>query len=151
MVASGAVALVLSFEKGLAVYDLHDSHKGAVVVGEGNHRTALVPGRTAILTDTCISAFEDVNQAQLVGYRRLSSHSFDGATKVFQADFEIMSVVRGLKPLAAMVASDRASSRKASANLLKTAAILMQLAQSREAYRTYVAAEKMACNLQPNK
>ncbi len=72
-VAAGAVALLVSFDKGLAVYDLHDGRKGAVVVGSGPQCATLVPGRSAVLTKTSVTSFEEINPAQLVGYRKLTS------------------------------------------------------------------------------
>jgi hypothetical protein len=143
-VAAGAVALLVSFEKGLAVYDLHDSHKGAIVVGGGNQTTSLVPGRSALLTRSSVNSFEEVNPTQLVGYRQVTSHAVDSQTKLFQAEFEIMSVVRGLKPLTTMVTANNPKNRKTVANILKTAAILMQLTQGQEAYRPYCAPQQTA-------
>jgi hypothetical protein len=143
-VAAGAVALLVSFEKGLAVYDLHDSRKGAVVVGSDGQGTTLVPGRSAVLTRSSVHSFEEINPARLVGYRQVASHAVDSQTKLFQAEFDIMSVVAGLKPLTTMVISDSPRTRKTVANVLKTAAILMQLSQSQEPFRPYVAPQQTA-------
>ncbi len=68
----------------------------------------------------------------------------DNETKVYQADFEIMSVMRGLQPLAAMIASNDQSSRKTITNVIKTAAILMQVSQSQEPYRQYTVPQQTA-------
>jgi hypothetical protein len=71
-IAANSVALIIAFEGGLAVYDLHDNKKDSVVVASGSHRLALVPGRCALLTRRDVRCFEQVNPAQLVGYRHES-------------------------------------------------------------------------------
>jgi hypothetical protein len=107
--------------------------------------TELVPGRCAVVTGPSVDSFEHINPAQLVAYRRLTSHAVDQTVRVFLADFEIMSVARGLKPLAAMFKSDRPASRKVTNAMLKTAAILMQLSQNKAEYRLYLVPQKTAC------
>jgi hypothetical protein len=144
-IAAGSVALLVSFEKGLAVYDLHDSHKGAVVISTENNSTTLMPGGSAVLTSAAVKAFEDINPAQFVGYRRLGSSALEGDTKVYQAEFDIMSMVQGLKPLHNMATSTSPVNRKTIANTIKTAAILMDVTQGREPFRPYIAPEVTAC------
>ena len=140
-VASGSVVLLIASEKTLAVYDLHDGHKGAVTLSKGEQRTTLSPGRSAILTSSNTQTFEEINPAQTVAYRALDSKSALGA-KLYQAEFEMFSMMRGLKGINHMAQSDNAQARKAAASVFKTAAILTQLRQGGEQF-TYHAAPQM--------
>ncbi len=47
-VAAGSMALIVSSTKGLAVFNLHDSHKNAVVINGGGGTYAVNPGRSAV-------------------------------------------------------------------------------------------------------
>ncbi|MBS1991034.1 MAG: S-layer family protein [Cyanobacteria bacterium SZAS LIN-3] len=138
-VAAGSVALVVSSDNGLSVYNLHDDRKDAVVINDGATRVALKPGRSAFITRSQNASFEELNPAQFVAYRQLVSRSLNGSGKLHQADFEIMSLVRGLPGVKELLSSDSARTRKTMANMLKTAAILMQLSQAGEAYSYKVA------------
>lgn len=137
-VREGSVALVIAFNNGLGVYDLHDTKKDSVVITNGNHSTSLTPGRSAVLTNASIKSFEDVNPVRFVGYRRMVTRSLSDQTKMYQAEFEMLSMVRGLKPLSSMVSSDNAKTRKTMDSLLKTTAILLELGHGGEQFSYYL-------------
>lgn len=143
-IAAGSVALMIAFDKGLAVYDLHDNRKDSVVLTSGNHSTSLIPGRSAVLTNASVRAFEDINPVRFVGYRRMSSRAVSEQTKLYQAEFEVLSMVRGLKPLSSLSSSDNPKTRKTIDNLLKTAAILLEMGRGGERFSYYVPKEMMA-------
>jgi len=144
-VAAQSVALLISSDKGLAVYNLHDGHKNAVVIsGNGKAPIALLPGCSMVLTGSSAGSFEEVNPAKFVGYRRMVSRAAEGNAKVYQAEFEIMSLIRGLPALKDLMRSDSAKTRKTIDSMLKTAAILMQLSPGREPYALYLTPEVTA-------
>jgi fibronectin-binding autotransporter adhesin len=142
-VSAGAVALLVSFEHGLAVYDLHDSHKESVMLLSGNQKISLSPGKNIVLTGNT-REFEDVNPVKFVGYRGLSSRAISNDTKVYCSEFELLSMVQGLRPISSLVSSDNPKTRKTMGNLLKTAAILLELGQGGEQFKYYVPKELMA-------
>ncbi|MFA6209200.1 MAG: S-layer family protein [Candidatus Obscuribacterales bacterium] len=143
-IAAGSVALLIAFDKGLAVYDLHDNRKDSVVLTSGNHSTSLIPGRSAVLTHSSVKTFEDINPVRFVGYRRMSSRAVSEQTKLYQAEFEVLSMVRGLKPLSSLSSSTNPKTRKTVDNLLKTAAILLEMGRGGEHFSYYVPKEMMA-------
>jgi hypothetical protein len=138
-IAGGSVALLVAFDQGVAVYDLHDGHKGAIVLKNGSASTTLVPGHSAILTNSPAKSFEQINPTQFVAYRKLASRAVEGEAKLYQAEFDIVSMISGLKPLRDMIKSDSPKTRKVMANMLKTAAILSGLTQGGDSFSLYVA------------
>jgi hypothetical protein len=143
-VAANSVALIISSDDGLAVYDLHDGRKNAVVISNGSDTVALTPGRSAVLTRSSVNSFEEVNPAPIVGYRQVASKAMGSDGKLYQAEFEILSMVRGLPQIGHLISSDSARTRKTMSNMLKTAAILMQISQGGEAYNLYLSPAKTA-------
>jgi len=123
-VAANAVALIVAFDGGVAVYNLHDNKHDSIVVSRNNHRLSLTPGRNAILTSRNISSFEEVNPAQNVGYRRVAANSYDDGVKAFQAEFSLPSMFHSIGALKHLVSSSDARDQKTVRSMLKTAAIL---------------------------
>lgn len=142
-VAAHSVALLVSYDRGLAVYDLHDSHRGAVAIRSHGAQVCLSPGRSAVLTQAG-GGFEEVNPVRTVGYRNLTNKTLGDNTKVYQGEFALLSVINGLKPFGEMAHSDNAKTRKTIDNVLKTAAILMQLDRGQNAFRCYAPKEVIA-------
>lgn len=142
-VSAGSVALLIASDKGLAVFDLHDNKKGSVVITGGGNSTSLIPGRSAFLTKASASDFGEVNPIKFVGYRHVVSRDL-AESKLYQADFEILSMVRGLKPLGGLVDSTNPKARKTMDNMLKTAAILLELGHGGEQFKYYLPKELVA-------
>lgn len=142
-VSAGSVALLIASDKGLAVYDLHDNKKGSVVITGGGNSTSLIPGRSAFLTKASAGEFGEVNPIKFVGYRHVVSRDL-AESKLYQADFEILSMVRGLKPLGGLVDSTNPKARKTMDNMLKTAAILLELGNGGEQFKYYLPKELVA-------
>jgi len=132
-VAGGSVVLVVAFDKGLAVYDLHDGHKGAVTVANGADTTTLIPGKSVVVTKSTAGSFAKLNPTQFVAYRKLNCVKVGDGNK-YQAEFEILSMLKGLSAVRGMASSSDAKTQKVIMNLLKTAVILNQLNQGGEPY-----------------
>ncbi|MBS1999001.1 MAG: hypothetical protein JSS86_21895, partial [Cyanobacteria bacterium SZAS LIN-2] len=143
-VEGGAVALVIAFDKGLAVFDLHDGHKGAVTVSIDDEQETLMPGKAFVAPREPKNSFEKVNPTAFVAFRKLHTRPIGKARKGYQAEFEIMSLMRGLTALRGMMDSQAPGTQKMINNMLKTAAILNQLNQSGEAFRYFVAPPETA-------
>ncbi|MBS2007962.1 MAG: hypothetical protein JST01_13030 [Cyanobacteria bacterium SZAS TMP-1] len=148
-IAAGAVVLIVSTDDYLSVFDLHDSHRQAVTVTSAGRRITLVPGRNIVFTDSN-RTFGEINPAQFVGYRKVRHSSINESRKLIESEFEIMSLVRGLKPLQAMLTSDSARTRRTMCSMIKTAAILMNVSQSNEPFRLITAPQITACAVNPN-
>jgi mucin-19 len=134
-VQAGSVALLISSDKGLAVYDLHDRHRGAVTISQGLHKVDLIPGQSAFINlKAQCSNFEQANPAAFVAYRGLRSRALDERFTLHQAEFDSISMIKGLTPLHKMAHAEAATGRRTVATVLKTAAILQSLNQGGEAF-----------------
>ena len=142
-VAANSMVLVIASENGLSVYNLHDAHKNAVVINGEHGAVALTPGRSAVITSASVRSFEEANQAPFVPYRRLVSKEFGGNAKLYQADFDLVSMVRGLPAFKKM--SGDAKQRAAVDSVLKTAAIMAQTSGGSEPYALYLTPSLTAC------
>jgi hypothetical protein len=143
----GSVALIVMSDKGLAVYNLHDEHNNAVVINDGASVLAVSPGRSAVVTRHVGKTFEEINPAPFVAYRRVGSSAAGNQSKIYQADFDMVSMARGLPALRQLCQSDNAATRKSMAKMLKTMAIMMQVGQSSEPYALYLTQPLTACAL----
>ncbi len=137
--AAGSFALLVAFEDGLGVYDLHDGHKGAVAIKFGSENTMLSPGQSAMITKSSAKTFEQLNPTQFVAYRKVINRTPEKDLKLFRAEFDLGSMLHGLKPLRDMLASDSPKTRKAITNMLKTAAIMSSLTQGGESFAFQIA------------
>lgn len=142
-VAAKSLALIISHPSGLSVYDMHDGRLNAVVMNDGISTFALSPGRCTVFAKSSINSFEEVNPAQFVGYRQLASRTLSSGIKLYEAEFDIMSMMRGLPP-AALKTLRALDNAKTTENVLKTAVIVTQLHQSNEPFKLYLAPELTA-------
>jgi hypothetical protein len=137
-VSAGSVALIISADNGLSVYNLHDTHKNAVVVNYGKKPLSLMPECMAVVAKSSFKTFEEVNPAPFVAYRQVVGHDVSAETKLYQAEFNFESMVRGLPQLRKLMDSKIGAQRKTMGDMLKTGAIMTQLSQSSEPYGYYV-------------
>jgi len=79
------------------------------------------------LTDRNVHQFQEVNPAEFVGYRNVSSRSYEDGVKSFSGEFDPRTLLFGVEPLKQMVRSNDQRSRRVSSAMLKTAAILLTL------------------------
>ncbi len=126
-VAGGAVVLVMAFDGGLAVYDLHDTKSGAVKVTVGGESISLAPGQNGIFTDRKIRCFEDINPAQMVAYRNVVASDLGNGAHCFKSEFNAISMMQGVGGLRRLLREQDSDTRKAMGAVLKTSFILSQL------------------------
>src|SRR5262249_31399908 len=100
-----SLVLVMSFANGVAVYDLDDLHGGAVQITAARSTLSLTPGRHAVITSDSVKAFEEVNPAQLIGYRNITSHHLGAGIKAFAAEFSVPSAISAVQPLKQLMKS----------------------------------------------
>jgi hypothetical protein len=142
-VAAGSVVMVMAFDGGMAVYNLHDTKSGAVEVRVGGRTVKLTPGQNVVLTDKQIRCFEEINPAQFVAYRRMAAKQWDQGVQAFQAEFSIVSMLQSVAPLREMVRAKDAETRKAVDSVLKTSAILKQFGGAQYEYMVPAAVTAM--------
>jgi len=126
-VGKGSMALIMVLDGGMAVYNLHDTHKDAVVITGGGRKISLQPGTSATIVPSHVKRFEHVNPAQLVFYRRVAEQELDGGLKAFRSEFAIHSMVSAVPHLRSLILSSDGDSARVGKQFLKTLSILMQL------------------------
>jgi hypothetical protein len=145
-VAARALALVVSTESGLSVYDLDDCHRDSIRVQVNDQTISLAPGRHVTITDQAARGFEHVNPAPYIGYRNVRSSSLNGSLKAYQSEFHHMSAIVGLEPLREMIRASDARRRKVGNHLLKTVSVLTSVSASSTPYELMTALAKTAMN-----
>lgn len=126
-VGAKSLALVMAFANGLAVYDLDDTRKGAVEVIAGGKSITMSPGQHIFVTNSNVRGFEDVNPAQMIGYRGITSQDLNNGLKVFSAEFSVPHACNAVKPLKQLLQSNHPHDKKIANHLIKTTAVTMQL------------------------
>jgi len=131
-VAAGSMALVMANQNGLAVYDLHDTRKGAVKIKTNGHEVALSPGRCTLVAKASNKRFHDINPLEAVGYRGLSEKALGSELKLYNSEFCTIHAMQAVKPLKEIANANHPKARKLSTQLMKTSAVLMHLGASSE-------------------
>jgi len=130
-----SLVLVMSFANGVAVYDLDDLHAGAVRITAAGSTLSLSPGRHAVITPDSVKAFEQVNPAQLIGYRNITSHRLGAGIKAFTAEFSVPCAVSAVLPLKQLMNCTHPNARRVTGHMLKTAAVVMQMNSASGTYQ----------------
>jgi hypothetical protein len=135
-VAAKSLSLLIVNENGVAIYNLHDHHKHAVKIHRSGHAIAIAPGTSAMIYGSNSGAFEEVNPAEFIRYRGLQTSMLKDA-KLYRAEFDVVSLLGALPAFKEMMQSESEETRKDMKNVLKTAAILMQLSASGQPFKFY--------------
>jgi hypothetical protein len=143
-VAARSLALIMVFDRGLAVYNFDDGHKDSVLIEAGSKQLSLRPGTSAVVVTEGVKAFSEINPAQLVCYRHITEQLLGRGLKAYRAEFSMQSALEALKPLKAMICSTDKAAVRVSARFLKTTAILMQLQSGGENFRQILRAQMVA-------
>ena len=129
----GAVGLFLQTGSGLAVYNLHDRREGSVVVDTGDSVIPIAPGQMVTLSSLA-GTFEQVCPGRGIAYRNARSIKAS-RYNAYVCDFSLVSAVANVPPLAYMVKSKDHAHKKTASDILKDAAILMQMRGSNYPYK----------------
>ena len=148
-IAKDSLVLAIAFDHGIAVYNLHDSKRGAVTVNYRNHNIVLASGQHALLTEKDVKYFEQINPISYVGYRNLNAQDLGDGVKAFHAEFDIYSMIKGLEPLQAMFSSSDTQSRKVALSALKTAALITTMANRSKQFELMNLAARTAMVSEP--
>jgi hypothetical protein len=134
-VAAGSAILVMAFNEGVSIYNLHDRHSHAVVVSTGAHDLPLAPGNQVLITNRKSKQFDELNPAESIAYRMISEYSLGPSLKAFTSDFSIAGALSVIPSLKQLHHSNRASDEKLFSALLKNAAVLDQLHANRGVFQ----------------
>ena len=126
-ISAKSLVLVMVLRDGLAVYDLDDLHKSAVVLKVSNSSIELAPGKHAFITRDSIKSFEQVNPALAVGYGSMAEYSLGSGLKAFLSEFSMPSAIASMRPLKLLLSSSNPEARRLAQHLLKTTAVTLQL------------------------
>jgi hypothetical protein len=126
-IKAGAVALVIGLENGVAVYDMHDSHRGDVSVSTCGQRFRLNPGTHVTLANNNISTFGHINPLRCIGHRDMKTTLLEDGMQCLSSEFSIVSALHGLRLFNQLRASNKSSDARIVDKTLKTAAVLLNL------------------------
>jgi hypothetical protein len=143
-IGAKSLALVMAFADGLAVYDLDDVKKGAIEITAAGTSMTLSPGQHLFIARDSVKNFEDVNPAQMIGYRGITRRDIGSGFRVFSAEFAVPHAVHAVAPLKALMQSNHPQNKKVASHLLKTTAAIMQLRGNSGAYQQVFRPRKTA-------
>ncbi len=126
-VGAGSIALVLAFSDGIAVYNLHDQNSNSVSVTAGGKRIKVLPGESAVIAKDSIGSLAEINPADAISHRYVSSQSLENGLKAFSSQYSIPSAMSAILPLRELMQSNQPHARRTAKQLLKTTAVLMHL------------------------
>jgi hypothetical protein len=135
-IGEGCDVLVIETGNDVAVYNLHDTYKGAVRVVAGRREVVLSPGMQLVLTRNKDARFEDVNPGTQIAYRNARSEDMGEGIKAFAADFSIPSAMTRVQPLRRILASKKSKDRQVAYQMLKNAVVLATLSGNQGPYKS---------------
>lgn len=125
-IGANAVVLVSVTEDGVAIYNMHDSHSGDVMVSAGNAKHSLNIGDHLMLS--CHPGeYADVNPVPSITHADLKVSKLQNGTRLFRSKFSLASAITDYGPIATLKQSATARERRIADRLIKNAAILMQM------------------------
>jgi hypothetical protein len=129
-VSAKSVVLMMAFQHGLAVFNIDDQKARAVTIDTGTKQMGIAPGTQMLITHDSVRNFADINPAQLFGYRNVRDRQLGGGLKAFESEFSVQQAISIVQPLKQMLNSEHPHAKKVTNHMLKTAAILNQMAGS---------------------
>ncbi|MBX3073039.1 hypothetical protein KF913_03920 [Candidatus Obscuribacterales bacterium] len=124
--ARNSVALVVATGDAVSIYDFDDRRKGSVVIETPGERIALSPGQHVTIASGS-DDFANLNPLEAIPHRALSVSRTRTGKSMFSSEFSVVAAMQGLKPIAGVLSSKNNRSRQIASNLMKTAAVILQL------------------------
>jgi hypothetical protein len=131
---AGSIALVMKVSEGLAVYNMHDQSKNAVVVTVGQKQLSLSPGRHVLIGNHAQNDYANANPLELVLHRGLKQSKLENGWTVYSSEFSIPSACYAVKPLTKLMKSTQPEARQLAKRLMKTTAVIMAISPDRGDY-----------------
>ena len=122
-----SVALVSVSNGKLAVYDLEDSHKGAVSIEAHGQKVTLAPGNHLTIAQAKSGEFAQVNAIEAIPHRNVATRALKNGVKFHSSEFSVVSAMHSIKPLQAVMGSKHPQAKKVADRMMKTTAVLLTL------------------------
>jgi len=122
-----SVALVSVSNGKLAVYDLEDSHKGAVSIEAHGQKVTLAPGNHLTIAQAKSGEFAQVNAIEAIPHRNVATRALNTSVKLHTSEFSVVSAMQSIKPLQAVMGSKHPQAKKVADRMMKTTAVLLTL------------------------
>ncbi len=119
----------------VAICDLSDTHAGAVKVISKNRQLDLHPGLEVVLTRDTHADLDKVNPVPEIAYRNVRSEKYEDGIKAFIAEFSIISALNNVNFLHRIATSDIHGHQKIASVVMKNAAILSLITNSKGSYK----------------
>lgn len=122
-IARGVKALVLKSDRGLAIYNLHDTHRKALLVSKGELEVPVEIGQALILSDGVVDELQDAEFGSTIAVRHIEKIDLSTST-MFQFEFSIPSAMQSIAPLKHLRISKKEKDKIANREISKVAALL---------------------------
>ncbi len=132
-IAASSVVLVSITDETLAVYNLDDRRKDAVVIERSAGRISLCPGRHLLITMKT-GEYGQVNPLETISHRRVSKATLRDGANMFTSEFSPTSLLESIAPANRLLRSSHPEGRKLSHRMLKTIAVLNSLSNGNEPF-----------------
>lgn len=132
-ISANSAAVVSVSGKGLAVYDLHDTHRGSIKVHTRAGVIELAPGKHIHICDSQFKEFELVNPLQKVAHRKLTTSVLESGVRIFSSEFSLLSMLGNLRVFSTLKQSSQHHERSVLNSIIKNAVILSNF-HANEAY-----------------
>ncbi len=124
-IAANSLALVVVSDSGVSVYDFDDRKKSAIVLKSGDDTVSLSPGHHVTIVDSG-GRFDDINPLESIPHRGLQARKREHK-HIYSSEFSISAAIENIQLLQQLMRSPSEKAVRRSANLVKTAAVIMQL------------------------
>lgn len=141
---AGSLVMLIAFENGIAIYNLDDTRRDAVNVQSTEHSFTLAPGQSVVITSSPASSFEQVNPAQLLGYRNIQAQVLPSGLRSFTSEFLVPSCVSAVGSLRKLTQSKHPEARRITAHMYKTSAASLMLHPGRTPFRQMIKPAQVA-------
>jgi len=127
VIDAGSMVLIMSDANAVGVYNIDDTHHGAVTISHSGRELALAPGKHAVLTYEKVKEFAMINPAEAFGYRNVHDSTFGAGVKAFMGDFSVPMAISAVPQLRQLITSKQAEAHRLAQHVLKTIAIVLQM------------------------
>jgi hypothetical protein len=133
----GAIALISASADSTSVFNLDDKHKESIVISINSHKLSISPGQHLTVTRAGVNSFDLVNPEEAIAHKSLRQKHLENNIQVFSSEFSTVSAIANVGAFKDYIVGTSSSHASAVSRILKTAAILSQLANSTSNYELY--------------
>src|SRR6185369_14803907 len=97
------------------------------VIETAGRTLSIAPGAQTLVTRDSVKSFEQVNPAEAITYRNMTSSSLGQGLKTFTSEFSIPQAIYIVRALKNLVNSKVADAQSLTSHLFKTTSIILQM------------------------